>query len=599
MMLRTLILLIALTMPTTAQPSIHYTLGMSHPSGHYLEVEMRITGLPSGDKTLDASMPAWRTGRYSIFDFVSGVVDVAASDGSGDKLSYHKTDKQTWRIDKGRSTTVVVTYRVYANEFNMRTRGLNDEHAFVDPAAVFMYVSSLKNRPLTIEVKPYGAWKVTTGLDAVRGKTNVFGAPTYEYFADCPIEVGNQKEFTFDVDGVPHVWMIAGEGNYDIDRIIEDTKKLVLANKKMWGRLPYQRYIFMLHLSPTSGGGTEHINSTIMGTRPFGFTTPGSYRGFLGLVSHEYFHTWNVKQLRPAGITPYDFSQENYTRELWVAEGTTSFYTGIIMLRAGIGTADEYIGRLASEIKDERQRPGNRKQSVAEASFDAWVKYWKGTPQAYNEESDYYDQGSNVSMALNLEILKRSQGKAGLDDVLRAMFERFPVGKNGYTIEDLQKVSEEKGGGSFAEFFTKHVTGSEDFAWEELFAAAGLEVKATPETKPSLGVRMNDSEGRVRIWGVQAGTAGDAAGLTQGDEIVAFNGYRARSQEVSARVSEMKPGESAAMTIFRDEKLLTITVRPFIPTVPNYTVKKVEKPTDVQKAIYEKWLGVKWEEKKE
>lgn len=595
MILRSLFLLIALPMTATAQPSVHYTLGMSRPSSHFFEVELRVTGLSAGDKTLDVVMPAWRTGRYSIFDFAGGVTGVSAHDAAGGALSFEKADKQTWRVSKGRSTTVIVRYRVYADEFNMRTRGLNDEHAFVDPAAVFMYVPELAKRPLTLEVKPYGSWKVTTGLDAVAGKPNHFTAPDYQYFADCPIEVGSQKEYTFDVDGVPHVWMIAGEGVYDIEKLIEDTKKIVRANKAFWGRLPYERYIFMLHMSPTSGGGTEHINSTIMGARPFQLASPGGYRGFLGLVSHEFFHTWNVKQLRPAGITPYDFLKENYSRELWVAEGTTSYYTGIILLRAGLAKADEYIGRLGNEIKDERQRPGNRKQSVAESSFDAWVKYWKNTPQAYNEESDYYDQGSNVSLALDLEILRSSQGKAGLQDVLKAMFERFPVGKKGYTLADLQKVSEEKAGSGLDEFFAKFVTGTEPLPWEDLLEAAGLEVKATAETKPVLGARLSERDGRVIVQGIVEGSAADLAGLSLNDEIVAFNGYRARSQELSARVGDMKPGEEMTLTVFRNEQLRTIAVRPAVPTVPNYSVKRVEQPTELQKKIYEKWLGVSWE----
>jgi predicted metalloprotease with PDZ domain len=594
-MYRSLLSISLLAMTLAAQPSVHYTLGMSRPSSHFLEVEMRVSGLGAGDKNLDIAMPAWRTGRYSIFDFAGGVTGVSAQDGAGGALTFQKIDKQTWRINKGRSTTVIVRYRVYADEFNMRTRGLNDEHAFADPAAVFMYVPSLAKRPLTLEVKPYGSWKVTTGLDAMPGKPNHFTAPNYEYFADCPIEVGNQKEYTFDVDGVPHVWMIAGEGTYDIEKLIEDTKKIVRANKDFWGRLPYNRYIFMLHISPTSGGGTEHINSTIMGARPFQLASPGGYRGFLGLVSHEYFHTWNVKHLRPAGITPYDFSKENYSRELWVAEGTTSYYTGIILIRAGLAKGDEYIERLGSEIKDERQRPGNRKQSVAESSFDAWIKYWKNTPQAYNEESDYYDQGSNVSLALDLEILRSSSGNSGLHDVLRTMFERFPVGKQGYTLEDLQKVSEEKAGGSLSEFFAKFVTGTEPLPWEDLLESAGLDVKATAETRPAIGARLSDRDGRVIVQGVVESSAADLAGLSINDEIVAFNGYRARSQELNTRIGEVKPGEEMTLTVFRNEQLRTIVVRPAIPTIPNYTVKKVDQPSDLQKKIYEKWLGASWE----
>lgn len=584
----------AIAMTATAQPTVHYTLGMSKPSTHLLEIGMDVSGLSSGDKTIDVQMPAWRTGRYVIFDFAGGVVDFAATDGSGKTLPWEKVDKQTWRISKGNSKSLSVRYTVYANEFNQRTRGLNAEHAFVDPATSFMYIESLQKHPLTLDVKPYGSWKVTTGLDPVAGMANRFKAQSYEYFADCPIEVGSQKEFTFEVDGVPHVWMMAGEGNYEIDKLIADTKKIVSANKAFWGNLPYQRYIFMLHLSPTSGGGTEHINSTIMGTRPFGFKNTGSYRGFLGLVSHEYFHTWNVKQLRPAGITPYDFSRENYSREYWVAEGTTSYYTGIILLRAGLATADEYIGRLGGEIRDDRIRPGNTKQSIAESSFDAWVKYWKSNPQAFNTESDYYDKGSNVSLLMSMEVLLRTQGKRSLDEVMRAMFERYRVGKKGYTLADMQKTCEEIAGGSFAEFFAKYVTGTDPLPWEDALRVVGLDVKAADDSKPTLGAWLNESNGRVLVLRVYAGGVAEAAGLDVNDEVIAFNGYRARLQDMTARMGEMKPGDVVTLTVFRNEKLHVVAIPLGRQEVPTYSVTRTSNPSDTQKTAYEKWLGVPW-----
>lgn len=589
-----LFLSVTLAMTISAEPSIRYTLGMSNPSSHLLEVGMNLAGLSSGDKTIDVQMPAWRTGRYVLFDFAGAVVSFAATDADGKALAWQKIDKQTWRIAKGGAKTVKVAYTVYANEFNQRTKGLNDEHAFVDPATTFMYVESMQKRPVTLDITPYGTWKVTTGLDPVPGTPNRFTAPDYQVFADCPIEVGNQKEFTFDVDGVPHTWMMVGEGNYEIDKLIEDTKKIVLANKTFWGRLPYKRYIFMLHMGPNMGGGTEHINSTIMGTRGYVFKDPNSYRGFLGLVSHEYFHTWNVKQLRPAGIVPYDFSKENYAQEFWVAEGTTSYYGGIILMRAGLGKADDVVAGLGSEIREDRMRPGNKIQSVSESSFDAWIKYWRGTPQAFNAESDYYDKGSNVSLLLSLEVARRSKGKASLDDVMRAMFERFPVGKKGYTNADLQKTCEEFAGGSFREFFDKYVTGVEPLPWEELLGAAGLQVKATPDPKPTIGAMMSENNGRVSVFRVVSGGSAAEAGLDQGDEIVAVNGYRGRLQEINNRIGDLKPGDAITFTIFRDEKLRTVTVKAKAAEIPSYTVSKMDKPTDEQKNVYQRWLGVSW-----
>ncbi len=320
-------LLFAIVLPSLVlaqAPTIEYKLGMSKPWTHLLEVEMTVKGAPSSTAALDFLLPIWRTGRYVVFDFAGGVQEFSADDGNGNPLRWSKTDKSTWRVEKGRATTCSIRYNVYANEFDQRTRGLNDEHAFVDGCAVFMYLQQFRNLPLTLTVVPYRDWHVTTGLDAMPGEKFKFRAPNYDILVDSPVEVGNQKDFDFEIDGKKHILSIFGSGNYDVEKMIPDITKLVNVNKEFWGDLPYDRYVFLLHLGTDGGGATEHMNSMIMQTWPYGFKNPNNYRGFLGLVSHEFFHTWNVKRLRPKGILPYDFTKENYVKELWVAEGMTS-----------------------------------------------------------------------------------------------------------------------------------------------------------------------------------------------------------------------------------------------------------------------------------
>jgi len=591
-----LIILLA-SMTVNAQPKLHYTLSMTKPSTHLFEVQISVSNLSTGDNAVDFQMAAWRTGRYVIFDFAGGVVEFSARDPRGNELTWQKTDKQTWRVTKDAQTSVIVTYKVYANEFNMRTRGLNDEHGFVDPVAVFMYMKDYQRIPLTLTINPHGRWHITTGLESLDGRPFTFRAPNFEYFADCPIEIGNHKDFEFEAGGKKHVWMMAGEADYDIDTLIADTKKIISENLKFWGRLPYERFLFMVHISPSSGGGTEHINSTALGTRPFTFQNERAYRGFLGLVSHEYFHTWNVKQLRPAGITPYDFSKENYTEELWLAEGGTSFFDELILLRAGFTTADDYVKGLGRQIEQDRQRPGNTKQSVTESSFDAWVKFWKNTEQSYNTESDYYGKGLLATMLLNLEILKMSGGKQSMQDVMKAMFERFPVFEKGYTVEDLRSVGEEFAGGSLKEFFDDYIYGANPYPWETAFAVAGLEVTPKEEAeKATLGIGMRDGPTGVTVRTVVAGSAAEKAGLDVGDEIVAMNGYKVQTSEINARLEEMKPGNRAMVTVFRNGMIRTMEVILGADPVPSYTVSRTKSPTPEQELSYEKWLGVAWPE---
>ncbi len=572
--------------------TVSYTLGMSRPSTHLLEVEVRFDGLPSGDSTLTLALPVWRTGRYVVLDPAGGVVSFDAFDGLNKPLRWKKTDKRTWAIATSGAPTVVARYAVFADEFGQRTRGLNDERAFVDGATVFMYSENYRWHPLTLTVQPYGSWHVTTGLDAVPGKPNTFTAPNYDHLADCPLEIGSQKDFVFTIDGKEHVLSITGEGNYDSTKLIADISTIVRKHAEFWGGLPYERYVFFLALSPSGGGGTEHINSSVMGARPFIFKDPVAYPKFLGLVSHEFFHTWNVKRLRPAGLQTYDWSKENYVEELWVAEGTTSYYDDLLLVRAGMMTQEEYLGKIAEAINADRERPGNLRKSLAESSFDAWIGYWKSARHALNFDTDYYARGAAVSFILDMAIREATRNQRSLDDVLRTMYARFPLGKGGYTNADLQAVCAEVAGKSFEEFFARYVYGAEQLPWAQALATVGLQLEsASPEKKPWLGLTAVDEGGRTRITRVVAGSPAYEAGLDVDDEILALNGYKVRSSDLAARISEMQEGEKATLTVFRDDKLRRFEVVVRLPATPSVRVVKMEKPTALQRATYASWLS--------
>jgi len=591
------LLLFATATALAQTPTIHYKLGMSQPWTHLFEVEVSYSGLPRSGETFDLLLPVWRSGRYVVFDFAGDVQEFSAQDGKGSPLGWEKTDKMTWRIRKGSSTTVTATYKVYANEVNQRTKEMNDQGAFLDGSAVFMYADKYRGLPLTLTVTPYRDWHVTTGLENAKGTKNTLTSPTYDYLIDCPLFVGNQLDVEFEAGGKPHVLSVLGEGNYDTKIMVKDITKLVEANKELWGSLPYQRYVFMLHVSPRHGGGTEHINSTAMGTRPWGFTNTNSYNGFLGLVSHEYFHTWNVKQIRPKGISPYDWTKENYTKELWVSEGTTSYYTSRMMMRAGLSTPARYVDQLPGQIQGDRQKPGNKLQSATESSFDAWIKYWKQNEQAFNAETDYYDRGSDISLFLDLEIRNRSDNKASLDNVMKAMYERFPWNGTGFTVDDFRKVCDEFAGSSLKQFFDEHVYGTKPLEWEKVLLYAGLEAKSKTEQKAWFGAFIGGEPPRIR-WQVAAGSPAYIAGLDLNDEIIALNGYRVSANDFNTRIGEMKAGDVVKLTVMRSDQLREFNVTLVNNPVPGYTVTKVSDPTDLQKAIYESWVMTKWEDGK-
>ena len=577
-------------------PTISYKLGMSKPWTHLFEVELTYSNLPAKKNTLDLALPAWRSGRYLIFDLAGNVIEFTAVDAADRQLPWAKVDKSTWRIEKKGATTVKARYTVFSNDFRARKNGLNDEHAFVNGAAVFMYAEQYRRVPVSLRVLPYDGWRVSTGLESIQGDPYHFSAMSYDHLLDCPLEVGNQKEYEFDVDGMKHVLSIFGEGNFRPDSLTRDIGRIVKAQKEFWGGLPYKRYVFLVHVSPQSAGATEDLNSTVLGKRPFIFHNLGSYRGFLGLVSHEFFHAWNVKRLRPKGMHPYDYAKENYAKEYWIAEGMTSYFSAFMMIRAGLASGSSYAENLANLIQEDRQRPGNKVQSLSESSFDAWIKQWKQGDHAYNTQSDYYGKGSIVSLLLDLEIRQQSKNKHSLGDVLRAMYSRFPITGAGYTIDDFQKVAEEFAGASLREFFADYVHGTKPLDWERFLSYAGLDVMVrNSERRPWTGFSTVDQDETTRITRVVAGSPAYEAGIDIGDEVVALNGYRVRTYDLLERIGMLQPGDKVKILVFREDRIREFTVTLQLQTVPPYRVNKTENPTKLQKEIYESWLMTSWE----
>ncbi|MCA1557420.1 MAG: peptidase M61, partial [Acidobacteria bacterium] len=464
--------------PPSSAPEISYTVSMPKPHTHLLDVEIRLRGaLPAQS---DLIMPVWTPGSYLVREYERHVQDFDARDATGRALRWTKTSKSTWRVETASARELVVTYSVYAKELTVRTNEVNDQHAFWNNAALLMYPDGQLKAPSTLRVAPFGNWKVATGLPAVQGRANTFRAENFDILYDSPVEVGNFKTLAFDVRNVPHRIIIDGEGNYDMERMRRDFQKIVEASVTlMGGEIPYRDYTFILHTRSTGGGGLEHLNSTALIYPRFRFRPDASYKDFLSLVAHEFFHLWNVKRIRPDALGPFDYTQENYTRLLWVAEGITSYYENIILLRAGILSPEEYLGGVASSIQDLQNRPGRFEQSLEESSFDAWIKYYRPDENSVNTQISYYDKGALVGALLDLEIRRASKDARSLDDVMRALYEEhYKKGRN-YTPEDFQRIAERVAGASLENFFSRYVRGREEIDFNAILNHAGLYLDTT------------------------------------------------------------------------------------------------------------------------
>jgi predicted metalloprotease with PDZ domain len=574
-----------------ALPDVAYTISMSKPWTHLLEVEMRVKWSPMPEQA-EITMPVWTPGSYLVREYARHVQDFAARDAaSGRALNWRKKDKNTWQIDAKGSSEFVVAYKVYSNELTVRTNELNDEHAFWNNSALLMYPNGALNAPSTVRVVPFGNWKVATGLPRVEGQENTFRAENFDVLFDSPFEASDFVETTFDVRGKPHRWVVTGEGNYDLTKIARDSAKIVEEGAKIFGDLPYDNYLFILNLR--GGGGLEHLNSTALQWNKFGFKPESRYTDFLTLVAHEHFHAWNVKRIRPDALGPFDYENENYTRLLWVAEGGTAYYEGLLVQRAGLMTDKQFLASKATQIQALQNRPGRFQTSLEEASFDAWIKYYRQDENSINNQISYYDKGEIVNFLLDVEIRRSSGGAKSLDDVFRHLYNEFYKKNKNYAPEDFQKTAELMAGKSLEDFFARYVRGREEIDYNSILAGVGLQLTTGGGGRESayLGANLSQQGDRLNVTSVPAGTPAYEHGLNAKDQIVAADGYRADQRFLETYLGDKKPGDKIRLTVFRFDELKDIEITLGAQRPQNYKIVAVENPTDAQRALYKAYMG--------
>jgi predicted metalloprotease with PDZ domain len=591
------------TQPQASAPNIAFTVSMLKPHTHLLEVEVRIKRAAGVEapSTEVLVMPVWTPGSYLIREFERHVQDFVALDAGGGTLQWEKISKNSWRVATNGSRDWRVTYRVYANELTVRTSQLNSDHAFWNNAALLMYLEGFLNSPSTLQILAPQPWMVATTLPAAPGPKNTFRAENFDILYDSPVEVSSFKTISFDVKGVPHRIVIDGDGNYDPERMRRDFQKIVETSVElMGGDIPYKNYTFFLHLRATSGGdGIEHLNSTALAFGRFNFKPETSYRNFLTLVAHEFYHVWNVKRIRPDALGPFDYTKENYTKLLWVAEGITSYYENIILRRAGLITDKEFLAGVAQSFRDLQRTPGRKVMSAEEASFDSWIKHYRQDANSINSQVSYYDKGAIIGLLLDLEIRKLSKGTKSLDDVMRHLYNEFYKKDRNYTPADFQKVSELMAGTSLEDFFVRYVRGREELDYNAPLAAAGLRLDTTgtaaaqkPIETAYLGADLVQDGDRLVVRRVYAGSPAYEQGLNTGDQIVALDNRRVTKEFFDARLAEKKPGDLANLTIFRFDDLSSLPLRLGGSIDAPYRIVTVESPATDQRQIYQSWLGV-------
>lgn len=569
---------------------LSYELSFEDAQVHYADVKMNISGLDR--EYVDVKMAVWAPGSYLIREFSKNVESFRVVSGEED-LRSEKTGKNTWRIYTGGAEAIGITYRVYAFEMSVRTSFINSDHAYLNGTSTFMFIEGEQQLPSTIKIIPHEGWeKISTGLEADPGDPFTLFSPGYDILADSPIEIGNQEIITFTAAGVPHEVAVYGGGNYDKEKLAADFSKIIEEETAVFGENPCERYVFIVHFLPSGGGGLEHLNSTTLQFPRQALESEKGWASFLGLMAHEYFHLWNVKRLRPVALGPFDYGRENYTHMLWVAEGFTAYYDNWMVRRTGFFTPEEYLEEVAGTIGTVENTPGNRVQPVAEASFDAWIKYYRPNENSYNTNISYYSKGAILGMMIDMAIREHSRGKQTIDDLMKYLYERFYKELDrGYKDEEFQEAVE-RFAGDMDDFFEKYVRGTDPVPYNDFLSTAGLKlVKSQPYLQQAyLGASLENTGDNLVVTRVVRGTAAYEYGINVNDVILSIDGERATGPDHLLQGKD--PGDKISVKVLREGRERSIDVVLGANENASFRFEKLPDPGGRQQANYKDWLAL-------
>lgn len=571
--------------------TISYNITFPEAQAHYADVEMSINGIDQ--KTLDLKMPVWTPGSYLVREFSKNVESLTA-EANGRTLEVHKTRKNIWRVNTEGAQSIKVKYKVYAFELSVRTSLIDVSHAFLSSTGIFFYPDGMLHHPSTVHIVPYKGWtKVSTSLDAVNGDPFTLHAPNYDILYDSPIEVGNQDVFGFEVGHTQYEVAMCGGGNYDKARLTQDIPKIIEHEAAIYGENPNKRYVFIVHNTSKGGGGLEHLSSCVLGASRDNYATDKGYQGFLTLVAHEHFHLWNVKRLRPIALGPFDYDNENYTTDLWIAEGFTAYYEHVIVHRTGLYPTDNYLSELGGDINYVVNQPGNKIQPLSQTSFDAWIKLYRPNENTVNTTVSYYNKGAVMALLLDLEIINDSKGKYSLDNVMKYMYDTYYKGKQrGYTDTEFKEGLEKFAGKNLDEFYKKYINGLDDIDFDKYLGYAGYHLtdELAGNNDPALGIVTTTVNNQIIVTTVLRNSAAWIDGLNVNDQITAIDSNKIT--DIAAALSGKKPGDKISVSVLRDGLPLTLQVTLLKKTQKKYHIDSVEKPTEQQLLVRKKWLSL-------
>lgn len=597
--------------------SINYRLGMSRPQSHLFEVtiEVELAGRASSG-FIDFQMPRWSPGRYAIFDFSKNVQEFQAQGApcsinqrcARAPVSAVRTDDQTWRVETRGSQTLIISYKVFADDLSGSFSQLDERHANFNGGSIFMYLAGHKQNPVSLTIEPPRGWRIINGY-MERADQRVWKFSNYDLLIDTPTEIAPDWTMEeFKVDGKTYRVVVHSFGDEGGKRpqLVRDIEKIVRAETRMWGQPEFESYTFLIHFAADdrSGDGMEHLNSTQI-IEPGALSEADAYEGAIGTAAHEFFHVWNVKRLRPVELGPWDFTRPLATRSLWIAEGITNYYGHMMLHRAGLWTEEQILKNLGDTIGRIENAPGSRWMSPEEASLIAPLQDRSVNAQRVdlaNTAVSYYPKGETIGIALDLLIRGRTRGAKSLDDVMREMYKRFYLeGENstyylrgrGYTGEDFERVATEVAGFDLKEFFERHVRRAERPPYDEVLGMVGLRLVREPESEEpfTAGISVDWGEGdAATISSVRHNSPAEDAGLSQGDVLLTIGGQKVTRENWRAVLGRYKQGQSVPVTARRDRRTIKASITLGAPDRMQYRIEESHGATSQMRALRTAWL---------
>ncbi|HUP91012.1 MAG TPA: PDZ domain-containing protein [Solimonas sp.] len=590
---------------------VRYTVAPANPREHLFEVRCTVATPAPGGQVL--RLPSWIRGSYLVRDFAKHVIGLRAS-SKGAPLAFERLDKSSLRCAPC-SGPLQLDYSVFAFDESVRKAWLDLRRGFFNGSSLFYCPAGFERGAFEVEIAApadpaCAGWKLATTLEPVRADASGFGvyrAADYEELIDHPVEMGSFEQIDFHVDGIPHALVLAGRIDPDRERLARDLAKICHVERELFGQEPpLRQYLFLANVTGAGYGGLEHRSSTALVCARSDLPRPGDtrltreYRGFLGLCSHEYFHLWNVKRIAPQAFLESDLGAEAYTQDLWHYEGVTAYYDDLFLLRAGVLDAPGYLDLLAEAATRLERTPGRHRQTLAEASFEAWIKYYQPDENAPNATTSYYIKGALAALCLDLTLRLRSA--VTLDQVMRALWDRY--GRRGLGVPErgLEQVAQELSGLELAPLFESMLRSTAELPLAPLLAEFGVEVlqrmqlgdtdnggRAAGEPPLAhLGLRLR--AGELRVAHVVAGSPAAHAGVSPNDLVLALDGLRASPATFARDAARLRPGVAVPLHVFRGDELLALGIVPEPPLADcwTFTLAQVEGERLLRR---QQWLG--------